>query len=164
MTEKELDWLALAASQCESIIEVGSWLGRSTRALADNCNGVVMAVDTWEGSKEHQEELTGKDKNYLYDKFLENMKDTKALVYPYRGLSVEVAKNFPKQVDMVFLDASHDYDNVIADINAWLPLVKQGGILCGHDYAAPWWGVIKAVTESFKKWGYFESIWGYIKE
>lgn len=51
-------------------------------------------------------------------------------------------------VDFVFLDAAHDYESVCADIRAWLPKVRPGGWLCGHDYQdPPWPGVVRAVNE-----------------
>ena len=47
------------------------------------------------------------------------------------------------------LDVSHDYDNVLADIRAWYPKVKSGGILAGDDYQNDFMGVVNAVNESF---------------
>ncbi len=37
-------------------------------------------------------------------------------------------------VDLVFIDGDHSYDQVCRDIRAWTPHLKEGGILCGHDY------------------------------
>lgn len=37
-------------------------------------------------------------------------------------------------VDWVYIDARHDYDHARADIAAWWPLVRPGGLLAGHDY------------------------------
>jgi hypothetical protein len=36
--------------------------------------------------------------------------------------------------DLVFIDGDHSYNGVISDIKAWMPKVRDGGILCGHDY------------------------------
>lgn len=50
------------------------------------------------------------------------------------GASVMVAARFPDQTfDMVFLDADHSESGVRADIEAWLPKVKPGGWIGGHD-------------------------------
>lgn len=55
-------------------------------------------------------------------------------------------------LDLIFIDASHRYDDVIRDIDAWLPKLKPGiGILAGHDYKEwPEFGVIRAVRERFR--------------
>jgi hypothetical protein len=50
MSEREVAWLAHMAAQHHRIVELGSWKGRSTRALGDNTPGTVWAVDTWAGS------------------------------------------------------------------------------------------------------------------
>ena len=52
-----------------------------------------------------------------------------------RLCSVDAAELFPTQYfDMVYIDANHSYEAVVQDIQAWLPKVKIGGILGGHDY------------------------------
>ena len=56
--------------------------------------------------------------------------------------------------DFVFIDACHMYEFVRDDIAAWIPLVKQNGIICGHDYDGVGdkrcgWGVKRAVDEAF---------------
>jgi len=48
---------------------------------------------------------------------------------------------------MVFIDANHKYQHVKEDIMAWLPKVKDSGILCGHDYCPAETGVYRAVNE-----------------
>jgi predicted O-methyltransferase YrrM len=54
-------------------------------------------------------------------------------------------------LDFVFVDGEHAYEAVKKDIAAWLPKVRPGGILAGHDYVhEEWSGVIRAVTEAFE--------------
>jgi hypothetical protein len=65
----------------------------------------------------------------------------------------------------VHIDARHDYDSVVADINAWAPKVKPGGWLSGDDYQADWWpGVVRAVSDLLpdaESWGSMQ--WRWIK-
>jgi len=63
--------------------------------------------------------------------------------------SLQASGLFPnKYFDLVFIDADHRYEAVQDDINAWLPLVKKGGFLTGHDYGHKSFpGVKKAVDE-----------------
>ena len=67
--------------------------------------------------------------------------------------SVEAARIVPP-LDFVFIDASHKYEMVKADIEAWYPKVKSGGILGGHDYCTAEPGVMKAVDEAVIKYGW----------
>ena len=56
-------------------------------------------------------------------------------VIKVKGRSDSVVKEFkPESMDFVYIDAEHDCDSVIKDISNWLPIVKTGGFICGHDY------------------------------
>lgn len=64
--------------------------------------------------------------------------------------SVLASKKFPnKSLDIVFIDGDHSYKQVIKDIDAWLPKIRKGGIIAGHDFINSNFGVIKAVHERF---------------
>src|ERR1017187_2547387 len=119
MLDNELQWLAEQASTHRNILEVGSFMGRSTRALAENTLGTVTAVDTWAGSDEeqHRKLLEGHGPNWLYDEFRANMAGL-TNVAMVRQPSLTAAANLyagNAQFDMIFIDASHDRDNVRAD-------------------------------------------------
>lgn len=65
--------------------------------------------------------------------------------------SVEAAQEFEDgSIDFVFIDAAHDYDNVTADLTAWVHKVRPGGIIAGHDYDEEYkYHVVKAVDDFF---------------
>jgi len=156
MSDVELLYLAFQAYQAKDILEIGSWCGRSTRALVDNTQGHVVAVDTWAASgDEWQKEFWSAsmilESDWQFKYFTENMSDVQDKLEVYRGLSTHAAMNYAalqRQFDFIFIDASHDYKNVVLDINAWKPLVRPGGVLAGHDYDPKRWpDVVRAVNE-----------------
>ena len=62
--------------------------------------------------------------------------------------SVDAAKLFQNgELDFVYIDACHSYEECKNDILAWHPKIKLGGILGGHDYMDPFPGVKRAVNE-----------------
>ncbi len=76
--------------------------------------------------------------------------------------SQQAASVVPNDLDLVYLDASHDELNVIKDIACWYPKLRVGGILCGHDYG-PVNGVRLAVTRMFNNVQTQEVDWWIIK-
>lgn len=156
MADDELVWLAEQAQSCRTIIEVGCWKGRSTLALADNTAGKVYAVDHWQGTPGdagHEAAIAAGGPDGIYLAFVENVRSRIEMgkVISIRGISTIVAAYFDhSSADLVFIDAGHLHADVKRDINAYRPLVKPGGILCGHDYACPSHaGVQQAVDEVF---------------
>jgi hypothetical protein len=116
--------------------------------INSNKNIKFDCVDTWEGSIEHKTyDVITEEK--LYDIFLSNIEPVKHIVNPVRMTSIEASKLYDdNSLDFVFIDASHEYEDVKQDILAWLPKVKIGGILAGHDYDT-FEGVNRAVNEIF---------------
>lgn len=145
MREQELRWLAERASRYERIIEVGSYHGRSTMAMLEASNAHIWCADAWgcEGSIVEDTD---------YEIFLQNMEGYMSRLTVVRLESHEAAEilyleHGPASFDMVFIDGAHDYETVHGDITGFRPLIKKGGLLCGHDYSKRWSGVVKAVNE-----------------
>lgn len=155
-------------SSGSKFVEVGSWKGKSSAFMAveiANSGKQIdfTCIDTWEGSVEHQD-----DENLanLYDIFIGNMKPLEKYYTGIKLASLDAVKNFEdKSLDFVFIDASHEYEDVKNDIIAWLPKVKEGGILAGHDYYIGeqdyFPGVKKAVNECLPNIEASENCWIY---
>jgi predicted O-methyltransferase YrrM len=124
-------------------VEVGSWLGASITAMhyclqAINKPIKLHCVDTFAGEPgdELQAKEVAKHGGSIEAAFRANMDiycpDADLTIHAKP--SVEAAQLFaPASIDAVFIDAAHDYDSVCADIRAWLPKIKPGGIIAGHD-------------------------------
>jgi predicted O-methyltransferase YrrM len=132
-------------------VECGAWLGCSSSYLCDMAKDriKVYIVDTWKGSPD---ELTTTQslatKIDIFSVFLDNMGDRKFT--PLKMDSREAAATFEdNSLDVVYIDMTHTYDAVRQDISYWLPKVKDGGYIAGHDYANNAPGVIQAVNEAF---------------
>lgn len=123
-------------------VEVGSWKGKSSAYMAveiANSEKEIefYCVDHWEGSVEHKKGGVFFNKNLdtLFEVFIKNMKPVEKYYKPIKMTSIEASKTFDdNSLDFVFIDASHEYEDVKNDISVWLPKVKRGGILAGHDY------------------------------
>lgn len=151
-------WLAARAREARRLIEVGAWLGRSTRVLAAHTQGTVWAVDHWQGTpadaKQHQLYADVLEARDPFAEFRRNLQpEIKAgKVKVLRMGSVEAAGRLVKEFgagafDFVFIDADHSYEGCRADIAAYTPLIGKGGLVSGHDFH--WPGVAQAVTEAF---------------
>lgn len=135
MSPAELDWLAETAATMSSVAEIGCLHGRSSYALLTGCPGAVYCVDPWDDPADES-----------YGSFLGSCGHFDNL-HAVRGYSPAVAADVP-DVDMVFIDGGHDYDQVVADIEAWLPKTRK--LICGHDYSHEGFGGVKqAVDEIF---------------
>lgn len=131
-----------------TIIEIGSWLGCSTRFIAQRLppGGKLYAVDTWKGSLEEESHQNDPRLPLLYPLFLSNVKHAKLteLIIPMRMTSLEAAVKFHLKADLIYIDGAHDTRSVYQDIMAWYPLLAPGGILCGDDIT---WDTVRSAVE-----------------
>ncbi len=128
--------------------ELGVWQGRSLCAIAEVIRArrlKVHAIDTFGGTEGERDVVHDCD-GRLQEVFEANLErfGIRAQVEVHAGSTVPVAAAFAEaSLDLVFIDADHRYQQTLDDIRAWLPKVKPGGALCGHDYKRPWrhfWG------------------------
>lgn len=132
---EELHYLAEQGANSNFTIEVGTYMGRSATVLAGSKR--LICVDTWVKPEVFAE----------FEKLLKENKHVQHL----KGLSKDLADNFPDEcADLIFIDGSHEYEDVKLDIEKYLPKLKQNGRMILHDYIY-WDGVKKAVDEFKEK-------------
>ncbi|MGH9347043.1 MAG: class I SAM-dependent methyltransferase [Vicinamibacterales bacterium] len=164
MQPRELHWLADRAARLRepaTWYELGSWCGRSAYAVGTLLppGSRLVLVDIFEPRQRDWPAPMGEPDDRLdpcdprsIQRYLERV--TMPAIAARNGIAMElrVGPSVPTaaavsdgKADAVFIDAGHELDEVLADIAAWAPKLKPGGLFAGHDYAPEWPGVIEAV-------------------
>src|SRR6185437_9862013 len=123
--------LASQAKVHRSILELGSYFGRSTIALAENTDGIVYAVDDFYGPRNdgvNEPVRPDLNRDKIYDEFIKNtvgLKNIKVIHCDHKEFRPT------DSCDMVFIDGSHIYEDVKADISKFLSFKHV--LLSGHD-------------------------------
>jgi predicted O-methyltransferase YrrM len=120
------------------VVEVGSWLGRSTRFLADLIpQAHIVAIDHWQGSPEHlRDPELAAFLPRLYETFLAESWDYRERIIPVRAPSTDglrLVADAGLKPDLVYLDADHSAESVRADLTAILDLFP-GVRIVGDDW------------------------------
>lgn len=140
--------LAVELGRCGArvVAEVGVLEGAYSETLCRHIPDIeIYCIDPWTPSRNHvsQRRL---DRQYKITK--ERLRSYNAKIL--RMKSIEGAKLIPDStLDFVYIDAIHLYKSVLQDLEAWVPKVKDGGIVAGHDWGHL--GVASAVNEYASK-------------
>jgi precorrin-6B methylase 2 len=137
------------------IVEIGSGQGGSicTMGLAIDRNPAVelISIDKFQpyDEKTHAGWMFNVDR-FSYKKFVYNLEIRNIKARNIFKWSFEAVGDIEdKSCDIVFIDGNHSYQSVKDDINWYLPKIKEGGIICGHDFHPRFPGVMIAVEEAF---------------
>ena len=156
------------ATNASVLVEVGCWRGRSLAFLAQRLKALgkhprLFAVDTWAGSPGEDlmaaevAELGGPQGLWL--EFNDNMIGCgiRSMIIPMRMESAQAARFFAPdgtgplpahgEIEFCFIDAGHDLQSMRTDLAAWVPKMKPGGLIAGHDLYLQ--TVRQAVEEAF---------------
>lgn len=132
-------------------VELGTWKGCSAIAVARlvrQWDGVVHCVDVWE-----QENVMGDFVPVTVGECLRNL-DAAGVTEHVRLIvarTTEAATRWEGPIDYLYVDADHSYDGCVADLEAWWPHLRVGGLLAGDDYGDARQGVTQA-------WDMFETL------
>lgn len=132
-------------------VEVGVAEGLNANDILNNWNiKMLYLVDVWKTVANMKGDIASPqnwhDSNYNnVRRLMENHKGKYKIL---RGLSIEMAEKISNaSLDFVYIDSDHSYEGVSQDLKTWTPKVKKGGIIAGHDYLNPAYGVQQAVQE-----------------
>jgi len=147
-------------------VELGVLQGDFSKAILEEWKGdKLYLIDYW-----RQDPGMVDANNGDHNQQLNNMAQTFMNTYFFFGrcciikeTSVEAAKLFQDEsLNFIFIDAAHDFFHVTQDLEIWLPKIKKGGVMFGHDYVSGIWNqgessictnfeVKEAVDKFFKK-------------
>jgi predicted O-methyltransferase YrrM len=145
ITGDELSWLAKQAETHRNIVEVGSHLGRSTRALGDYSFGTVWAFDDWKGPRDVAMSKNGEFRHAFENNLADLLESGKVKMVVGDHSDTWQINATP---DMVFIDGSHEYEDVRRDIQNWRKRMPVDSLICGHDISRP--SVLAAVEAEYR--------------
>ena len=126
--EAYLESLARTLPENSKIVNIGSAVGTSSSAIMRGVqhldNVTVVSIDI----EDCPEELEMLKARGLYDP---------DRFFQVQANSVMAAREIDYELDMVFVDGSHSYEGTLADLNAYAPLLKLGGLMVCHDHKDP---------------------------
>jgi hypothetical protein len=162
MTEKELNFLARTAKKAQVIIEVGCYQGRATRAMADNTDGTIYSIDTWNSALYDSKggifaRTDDTTRHLFYCNLFDHIKNRKVILCPMKFTELTEWSKILHRPDFIFIDADHRYNQVLADIYHGLKF--NPAIIAGHDYSLDWPDVIAAVNKAFPDAIKEDTIW-----
>lgn len=117
-------------------IEVGVAKGETSAYLLENCPNLerLYGVDPYLPYEDWCRFIDEKEINLQEEIAIDNLKPYKDRFMFMKMVSEEAIKSFaPNSVDYVFVDGDHSYEQTLADLNMYYPLIRPEGILFGHD-------------------------------
>lgn len=146
--------------------EIGCFVGTLSALLLSREDLTLYMVDSWTAAEPDSDYAKSGDFHGTFNQAqmddahrqtVANTEFAGERAHIVRNTSANAAARCPDaSLDFVFIDADHSYAGCSADLVAWLPKVKPGGLICGHDYQNdefPGFGVTRAVDEFARAYG-----------
>lgn len=134
------------------MVEIGSFAGSSALMFAKKVK-IITCIDPWTTESLQHPDWPIIDAEKCFDLTAGKLPNVQKL----KLFSLEARHLFQdKSLDFVYIDGMHDYSSVYCDICAWLPKVKDGGLIGGHDFSDAFPDVPRAVREVFETFRTYE--------
>ncbi len=142
------------------VLEIGSWLGRSTvflaNAVKDSRNGSLYAVDHFKGNrgKEHFYKVGEDDLSDIKTLFLDNLNSCQVRDYvnvldmPNHDALLHISDN---SFRFLFIDGDHSKKGVEKDIELFFPLLVEGALVIFDDYSGDFPELVSVVDNLIEK-------------
>lgn len=114
--------------------EIGVERGLYSRELLVNNPGShLFLVDPWKAYRGYREHVSQSKLDGFFTETQQRLEGHNYTII--RAFSTDAAQQFKDgSLDFVYIDGNHEYSHVVADICAWTPKVRKGGVVAGHDY------------------------------
>lgn len=136
-------------------VELGTWLGASAVPVARSIQrwgGTLTCVDTWAGDiNKDGGSAPAKTPVMLFGcarAMIEAGVSANVRLIP--AMTLDAAKVWSGPIDFLYVDADHSYEGVSADLQAWVPHVKPGGLIVGDDYGNAIYPGVKEAWDEYE--------------
>lgn len=136
-------------------VELGTWQGASAIPVAMSIarwGGTLTCVDTWGGELNEdggsEPGITPIMIGACARRVVEMGVGPNVRLIP--AMTVDAARYWDQPIDFLYIDADHGYNGVIADLEAWVPHVKSGGLIVGDDYGNRFYPGVKEAWDEFE--------------
>jgi predicted O-methyltransferase YrrM len=137
-------------------VELGTWQGASAIPVAraiQRWGGTLTCIDTWAGDLDADGgSQPGKVPVMLLTcarRMVEAGVGANVRLVP--AMTGDAARYWSDPIDFLYVDADHGYRGVWADLGAWVPHVKQGGMIVGDDYTHPRYPGVTRAWDEFER-------------
>lgn len=143
-------------------LEIGAYMGESTHMFLSSglFRGGFTVIDPWEGPHKGLQSK-GDIEQFSWDKIKKDFENNVEMFYDRNWCDVNVIRGWSQNahtliedesLDFIYIDGDHTYMGVKEDIQNYLPKLKKGGLMAGHDYELDTWsGVVDAVDHTIGK-------------
>lgn len=158
-----------------TIVEIGVERGHySKHLLTIMSDAEWWGIDPWAAYKGYREHVSQEKLDGFYNETRQRLAEFGSRAHVIRAESTEAAHEFQNgTLDVVYIDGNHTFPFIMTDIITWVPKVRSGGMVCGHDYGRSSVGHVKeaviAYTSAMKidPWFLFTGdkswSWGFVK-
>lgn len=128
------------------VVEIGTLQGWfAWRCLKYLPNAKIHCVDPL-----FDDPVYGGDGEYNLKCWRRNLnKEVDKRAFLHRRRSLYASLTWNGNIDFLFIDGDHSYEDVLLDLESWVPKVRSGGLVAGHDIEGKWGPNVKRALETY---------------